>query len=237
MRGCAGFIACVVLFGASSVARAEGDQPGQGQPPPTDPFAGGGQPPPQPVEQPQPVQEQPVEEELVHDNQGRGREWGAHLVVPIFVTVEGDLTPGIGIQGRFGWEFPSGFILEGQIGYMMNWVSDTSAEDSMYSIYGGVGARYAFYNPSALVPFIGANVTLNYWSMDTTSGVNPFPSCPDCEVSGITVSFGGGAGVAYEISAQIAIEAGVNVMATIPGSVFPDVEVFVLPFIGATFYI
>src|SRR5262245_53370777 len=52
--------------------------------------------------------------------QGRGIEYGGHLVVPVWLTEDLINNPGIGFQGRVGWEFAGGFTAELIVGFMTN---------------------------------------------------------------------------------------------------------------------
>lgn len=222
-------VASLLVLSLAGVAQAEGPQPGpqpQYQPQPGQPQQGGVQV----------VEQQPAEQPRQN---GRGIEYGAHLIVPIW-TEEG-LDPGIGIQGRVGWEFPGGFTPELNIGFMYNGSSvsvdtnfdgipDTTVSGNFNDFWVGGGMRYVFLNPSAFVPFVGAGLALNVWGASCDG-------CTDSERK-ITLSFNGLVGFAYEITQQIALEAGVQVNYSLRGDVFADgfTPLWISPFLGGTFY-
>jgi len=180
--------------------------------------------------QPEPA---PEEQSGVH---GRGIEYGGHLVVPIFFDSDLNLLPGFGAQGRIGWEFPGGLTTELNIGAMYNLftsdVADLAGTSGISDLWVGAGARFAFYNPSALVPFIGAGVALNFWNVCKSDDATTVCAGE----SAITFGFNGLAGVAYEISPFIAIEGGVQVNYSLKGQAFNDNQLYLTPFLGGTLY-
>lgn len=216
-------VASLLVLSIASVAQAEGPQPQpQYQPQPGQPQQGGVQ-----VVEQQPAQAADTRQA------GRGIEYGAHLIVPIWTDSTLNLSPGFGVQGRVGWEFPGGLTPELNIGVMFNqWdigdVLGVSVSTNLTNFWVGGGLRYAFLNPSAFVPFVGAGIALNVWN------------CSDCTDSSarLTVSFNGLAGFAYEITQQIALEAGVQVNYSLKGEVFADgtTPLWISPFLGGTFY-
>lgn len=176
------------------------------------------------------VQEQPVMEQRAA---GRGIQYGGHLLVsvPVHGVFAEDFGPGFGIHGRIGWELPSGWSVELNLGFLYMTALDPDATafvDSVAgigSLYGGVGMRYGFLNPSALVPFIGAGLGLNFWvaGSDTcyqgNSGAVYAGSDVSCEdPSGRTYdTFGGvslmgnaSVGLIYELTTDLSVEAGVQ---------------------------
>lgn len=170
--------------------------------------------------------------------QGRGIEYGAHLVVPIPLhgVFSDDLGAGVGVHGRVGWELPGGFSFEANLGYLYFSVLDydlgsVDDNDSFSSLYGGVGARFAVLNPSAIVPFVGAGLGFNLWFVGTETGFRGRSGQTYCgsdfsctlaghEGEGTFGGFGlivnGAVGVIYEVTAQAAIELGAqcNFLAT-----------------------
>jgi hypothetical protein len=214
-----------------------------------------GEPQPQPAGQPQPgVQPQPVMQptEEPSAQQGRGIEYGAHLLVPIFLTNpvtrvrvddattrEGDVDAGLGlgIHGRIGWEFGAGFSIEANVGGLFSTVSGTIVDDgssfdpqlTLLSFWLGAGARFAILNPSAFVPFVGVGAGVHFWDF-----------CKDgdstCESNSISVAVNGVVGFAYEISPFAAIEAGLQTNVAFPGDAFTETEVYLMPFAGGTLY-
>jgi hypothetical protein len=197
----------------------------------------------QPVQQPaygQP-QQQPVQQQPVTAQQGRGIQYGAHLIVPVWLTdvrsaspslpgVSAD--PGIGIQGRLGWEFPGGFSTEFNIGYMINNVTTTdvgglSESEQLDAFWFGVGARYSLLNRTAWVPFVGVGLQLTGWGDATCSGT--------CSRS-YTLGINGIVGLVLEVSEFLGLEAGVQVMASSKGDAFADPQLIVSPLAGLTLY-
>lgn len=163
--------------------------------------------------------------------QARGVQYGASLMVPIWLGDAGDdLQPGIGVAGRIGWEFTPNLSAELTIGYQLNGVSSDSmfAEDidNLVDLWIGGGLRYSFVNPYAIVPFIGAGIQANIWS------------CTECDDGTITVGFNGTVGAIYEVTEFVGIEAGAQINATLDGDVvfFDGVELYVSPFVGVTLY-
>ncbi len=228
-------VASLFVLSLATVAQAEGPQPQPyGQPQPGQPGAQPGQPQPGGV---QVVEQQPAEQTR---QAGRGIEYGAHLIVPIWVDSNLNLDPGFGIQGRIGWEFPGGLTVELNLGVMFNGSSvtvydpfsmtTTTASGNFNNVWLGAGIRYGFLNPSAFVPFVGVGLAINDWGA----------SCDGCIDSSreITLSFNGLAGFAYEISQQIALEAGLQVNYSLKGDVFVgDVTpMWLSPFLGGTLY-
>jgi hypothetical protein len=194
-------------------------------------------------QQQQPVQEQPATEQA---QQGRGIEYGGYLFVPIFLTNPTGTdfvttNPGIGLMGRIGWEFGSGFTAEATIGGQWNSLSvefaGVTATGSFTNFFVGAGIRYSFLNASALVPFVGAGLQLNFWGVDRTD---------DGTVSttndSLAFGFNGMVGLAYELSADLAIEAGARIDFTTAGSTdgggtfFDGGQAYLSPFVGATLY-
>jgi opacity protein-like surface antigen len=233
----------VLVLSTTSSALAEGPQ---GQV-----MAPQGQQQPYYQQQPAPVEEQTAE-------QGRGIQYGAHVLFPFYVTNPiatadvdyGDGVPvpsdiyagfGLGIQGRVGWEFGYGFSAEVNLGILFNLLTaesfdgfDSGSVDAVLTTFWvGAGLRYAFLNPSAFVPFLGAGVSLNFWDL-----------CADdeavCETNVIGVVPNAVVGFAFEISPWAAIEAGLQANLAIGASEAfsddADLEVYLTPFAGGTLY-
>jgi hypothetical protein len=245
-------VVLALVLSPTVVARAEGPQPGQpGQPvivdPNTqqqvvaDPNAQYAQPQPQPV---------PDASGNVEAQQGRGIEYGAYLLVPIFLTNPSGraldsgpiaASPGIGVVGRIGWEFGGGLTLELTLGgHANNLSTDESGvtrSATVTNIFGGAGVRYSFLNASALVPFLGAGLQLNFWGSDNASD-GTVSTTNDYAALGLN----GVAGLAYELSVDLAIEAGVRAdFTTQPKNpageaFFEQGQLTLSPFFGATLY-
>ena len=190
---------------------------------------------------------EPVVTEAPNAQQGRGIEYGAHLLVPIFVTnpvavLDNGMTTGaadagfgLGLQARAGWEFGYGFSAEINIGGTFNTMNgeiggvDVDPDTSLYMLWIGAGARYSFLNPSAIVPFVGAGAGLLFQSFCP----NDAPSC-DLEPAATVNAL---AGVIYEVSPYLGLEAGLQANVVFANSsVFVDTEIFLSPFLGATLY-
>lgn len=184
----------------------------------------------QPVAQPGYVQ-QPVAQPATA-RQGRGIEYGAHLIVPVWIT---DLNPGvtadpgIGIQGRLGWEFPSGWSTEVNIGYMGNNVvtSGATSDATLDAFWFGAGLRYSLLNRTAWVPFVGAGLQLTNWGDAACSSA--------CDRS-YTLGVNGIVGLVFEVNEFVGIEAGVQVMASSKGRRFSRAQLIVSPLAGLTLY-
>lgn len=199
---------------------------------PLEPEAHGGEPvgmPPPGGGGAVPVEEQPqVQDQRA---QGRGIEYGGHLLVgvPLHGVFSNDFGVGFGIHGRIGWELPGGFSIEANIGFL--YLSALDPDATAYSedvagigaLYFGGGVRYAILNPSAIVPFVGAGLGLNYWvAGDSTayqgrSGQVYCGSGVYCDAgdgrtydqfSGLSLLANASAGIIYELTSDIAVEAG-----------------------------
>jgi len=241
MKGRIAWLSSILVLAFAGTAHAE---PPLGEAPAAQPVAQPvAQPTAQPVAQPaaqpvyaeqQPVQQQPVEQA---PRQGRGIEYGGHIIVPIWLTEPSQMdipiavSPGIGIQGRIGWEFPGGLTTELNVGGMVNALVDY--DETVNNVWLGLGARYAFFNPSAFVPFIGAGIKLNFWEF-CDAEVGGVGAC-DAERQ-LTFGFQGLVGAAFELSPFLALEGGVQVDATLPGNVFDETQIYLSPFAGATLY-
>lgn len=165
-------------------------------------------------------------------SEGRGIQYGAYLVVPYFIDRDLGLGPGWGFQLRVGWELPGGLSFE--LGWQLVSVKghDLAGDDlDLLAHYTTLGFRYAFLNPSALVPFIGGGAALSYWFFD-----------PSSDGGTGAVTFNAVAGFIYEVTAQVGVELGVQLDYTLSGEVgyFQDDEagpqLWMAPFVGATLY-
>ena len=119
------------------------------------------------VEEEDVPQEAIVERGYVH-GVGRGIQYGAHVISPIYLMAMdrggggGESLgpgPGAGLHGRVGWEFPSGFTVELYGGFAFNAldvvpgeVADRGHVLSQADL--GIGLRYMFFNETAVVPFV-----------------------------------------------------------------------------------
>lgn len=173
--------------------------------------------------------------------QGRGIQYGAHLVSPILLTdfVRSDVGErilpggGLGIRARIGWEFPSGFTAEIYGGLGVNGVDTEGMERSSSLITAdvGVGARYMFFNETAFVPFVQLGLGIRYYDIEWPSGAEE-----DGDPS-ITLPLHVAVGAQIELSPYFGIEFGVMADYAVGLDVLQD-GVFVLtPFAGVTLYV
>jgi opacity protein-like surface antigen len=240
----AAWLSMVLVLGASSVALAEGPD---GAPPPPPPGPPPGQMPA--YQQQQPGAPPGTEQPAATGTEGRGIEYGGHLVFPVFLSLDSadgdpESSVGIGIQGRIGWEFGGGLTAELNIGGMVNTLTfdyydpilglDIHAEGNLSNVWFGAALRYHFFNPSAIVPFVGAGLQLNVWDLCNTDESSCASDGKD--YSPVTFGLNGTAGVAYELSQQLAFELGLTFNWTTKGRVFNDPEMYVTPFLGGTLY-
>lgn len=201
------------------------------------------------------VEEREVEEEQVVERgyvrgQGRGIQYGAHLISPVYLT---DVTragtdgvdpadrlrvgPGAGLHGRIGWEFPSGLTLELFGGFAANGVDTqglTDVSNVFLRIDLGGGLRYLFFNESALVPFVGIGVQGSWFKFDWSS-----TDASGREVD-LTGTFGLHAvlGLQIELSPYFGIEVGCAVDYMFGLDLFGGAGLVGLrPFIGVTLYV
>ncbi|MDW8364112.1 MAG: outer membrane beta-barrel protein [Myxococcales bacterium] len=214
----------------------------QQQPVITDP--GTAPPPPGygPAPAPPPATAQPVAaaEPAPAPRQGRGLEYGGYLVFPIFVSGdERSIAPnvgfGIGLLGRLGWELEGGLTLEGHLGGQANVIEGSDATVNAGWIGGAV--RYSFLGESALVPFLSAGLQFTVWSV-TVCEEDAFGTtvCVDVSSEEATLGLHATAGLAYELSRELAFEGGVTFNYAFRGDAFYVNEPYVSPFVGLTLY-
>ncbi|GAB5542479.1 MAG: hypothetical protein RLO52_13425 [Sandaracinaceae bacterium] len=193
------------------------------------------------------VEESQAEEQVVErgyvQGQGRGIQYGAHLVSPIYVTdirrgVGGSeilgAGGGIGVQGRIGWEFPMGFTLEAIGGLAANGVDTLGMDDRSAVLLRfdvGLGARYMIFNATAFVPFIQVQAGLRFYNFEWTVGGG--------ETDGeLTLPLGGAIGAQIELTPFFGLEFGCAVDYSVtPGDWFAEGFVAVTPFAGVTLYL
>jgi hypothetical protein len=193
------------------------------------------------------VEEEQVEEEQVVERgyvqgQGRGIQYGAYLISPVYVSDiwrAGNDTQrllvggGAGVHGRIGWEFPSGFTLEVFGGFAANGV-DTQGVPEVSNIFlradAGVGGRYMFFNSTAFVPFVQLAVQGRwYWFDWSTSGE---------AIDGASgFALNGALGAQIELTPYFGIEAGVAVDYAFGHELFGEGLISIMPFAGATLYV
>lgn len=201
------------------------------------------------VEEAELAEEQVVERGYVR-GVGRGIQYGAHLISPVYVTsvlaqngegVDGTavgVDGGLGIHARIGWEFPSGFTLEVQGGLAVNAVPDADYEMSNAFTRGEVGlaARYMFFNDTAFVPFVEVGGALRWFFFDWRPSRTADPQTAG-EHENLTGAVKGAIGAQIELSPYFGLELGCAVDYTFAGAIFTEGFVSVTPFVGVTLYV
>lgn len=183
--------------------------------------------------QAQPQAAQPAEVE-------RGaRQSGLYLTVPLFLTKATDIdgvpwSPGfgIGIGGRFGWEFGM-LVPEVHLGIQTNFSGEADTS-RITAFHFSIGARLQFLNPSRFLPFVAVAFRGNFWA--------------DVDAAGISSEYvfnpaaSGTLGLAVELSESIGLEAAVDVVANFGlGNLASDTlldgtDVLFIPRLGGTLY-
>lgn len=198
------------------------------------------------VEEEQVRETQVVERGYVR-GQGRGIQYGAHLISPVYLTTvapPGGADPiavsgGLGLHGRVGWEFPSGFTIEVFGGFAANGVDRPSAfADSMSSAFTrvevGAGLRYMFINDTAFVPFVQVGASFRWFWFDYVDVTNRLQEI-DAE---LTAALHGAVGFQIELSPYFGIELGCAVEYTAWADIFSEPGlVSLMPFAGVTLYV
>lgn len=175
------------------------------------------------------------------------RQTGIYLTVPIFLTNPTDALDdrqnwdpgfGIGIGGRFGWEF--GMIVpEIHIGVqtnISNAVSPTEGPISrLTAFHFSLGARIQFLNPSRFLPFVAVAFRGNFWGYVTEDG---FGGSVEYDFN---PAASGTVGLAIELSQTIGLEAAVDVVANFglalsDQSVIGGTDLMLIPRLGGTLY-
>ncbi|MFW5876845.1 MAG: hypothetical protein ACOCXM_08920 [Myxococcota bacterium] len=182
------------------------------------------------------VEQGSPEAEAMTAEEGRGLEAGGHLLIPFYAD-RPELNPGIGVQGRFGWEFPHGFTVELNLGVQSNRFKEF--DRNLLAFWIGGGARYSFLNRSAFVPFVGLNLQVSFWQDCIFEG----GVCTD-ELNGAGLGVTPLAGVAWELGPRVGLEFGLQATMTFFADdnelvVFGNartVEAYLSPFLGGTFY-
>ncbi len=178
--------------------------------------------------------------------QGRGVQYGAHLVSPVYLS---SVTPsgatradapvpvggGFGLLARIGWEFPSGITLEVLGGFAANGVDTrgNAMSDVLMRADVGAGLRYMFFNETAFVPFVQLGGTVRWHFFDFVRAGNVEHASGDP-----TFAVHGAVGFQIELSPFFGIEAGCLVEWTAWGSTFEEPGyVSITPFAGVTLYV
>src|SRR5690606_20315350 len=146
------------------------------------------------------VEEQHVPESQVVERgtvraDGRGIQYGAHFISPVYVTRVGATgtsprpTPltvagGLGLQARRGREFPSGFT----------------------RVDVGAAARYMFFNDTAFVPFVELGAGLRWHFFDWRDASGQLRTAGEQE--NMTLALKGAVGAQIELTPYFGIEVG-----------------------------
>lgn len=176
--------------------------------------------------------------------QGRGIQYGAHIISPVYLTSVQPrngrpLQPsgGAGLLARIGWELPSGLTLEVAGGFAMNGLDRPAGFDELGSVFTraevGGGARYMFFNDTAFVPFVGIGGSLRWFWFDYLDAGGRVSAVNE-ELTG---AIQGAVGAQVELSPYFGIEAGVAVDYTFAASAFEEGFVALMPFLGVTLYL
>lgn len=174
--------------------------------------------------------------------EGRGLQYGAHLISPVYLTTvespEGyDLRQGggFGLWARIGWELPFGFTIEVLGGIAANGVDTAMLDTSNVFMRGdlGAGVRWMIFNDTAFVPFIQIGGTLRWFFFDWLLADET-----ERAVAGeLTGAIHAAAGAQIELSPYFGIEFGVAVDYTFAAEIFAEGLVSLMPFAGVTLYL
>lgn len=204
----------------------------------------GVQPQQQQQYQQQQVQPQPAQPAVAE----RGaRQTGLYLTSPIFLTDPsqpsgGSWDPGfgIGIGGRFGWEFGM-LVPEVHIGIQTNFSGATLIDaggtydaNRITAFHFSIGARLQFVNPSRFLPFVAVAFRGNFWGYTDEFGDGSVEYDFNPAASGTV-------GLAVELSQTVGLEAAVDVVANfgIAASnepILDGTDVLLIPRLGGTLY-
>lgn len=174
------------------------------------------------------------------------RQSGIYLTVPLFLTdptgpsdETWDPGFGIGIGGRFGWEFGM-LVPEVHIGIQTNISSANFVDEGPISrvtaFHFSIGARLQFLNPSRFLPFVAVAFRGNFWSYATEDG---FGGSSEYDFN---PAASGTLGLAVELSQTVGLEAAVDVVANFGigslgfDSVLDGTDVLLIPRLGGTLY-
>lgn len=173
---------------------------------------------------------------------GRGIQYGAHIISPIYLMrmergTDGEELghgPGAGLHGRIGWEFPSGLTLELYGGFAFNAVDavpreppDRSHVLSQADV--GLGLRYMVFNETAVVPFVQVGAGGRWFWFHWPNG--------DPVVAQGAFALTGAVGLQIELSPFFGLEAGALVDYTFGHDLFREGFVSITPFLGVTLYV
>jgi hypothetical protein len=98
----------------------------------------------------------------------------------------------------------------------------------------GAGARYLFFNETAIVPFVGLGVALHWWKL--TMPPPPPGGMRDKVSMELTLGFNGVAGAQIELARWVGIEIGAAFDFTLGFDTFRDPLFWITPFAGVTIY-
>jgi hypothetical protein len=177
-------------------------------------------------------------------DEGRGLAYGTHVVSPVYTTA---MTPtsaqplrpsaGAGLSAHVGWELPLGFTVELHGGFAVNAVDRPAGLDAMRSTItraeGGVRARYVVDLDAPVRPFVALGGTLRGYFFDYVDTEESLRAA-DGELAG---AIDATLGTLLELAPYFAIEAGLALDYTLPGSIFGDGFLALTPFVGARLFV
>jgi len=173
-------------------------------------------------------------------------EVGAELGVPVFIDQSvkfsrkqsdgsrypnGQIDVGVGLLARLAVTIRNSLSIEGLIGIQSHGVNDFADDASLTGLNFGLGARYSFYNDSALVPFVAAGLFVNTWNLRFTNANAEAQS--DTQAG---FGFRASVGALYETNKDFAIELGAHLNHQLSGGHFDQPLTWTTPFIGGIFY-
>jgi hypothetical protein len=192
------------------------------------------------IEESEVPEEQIVERGYVR-GEGRGVQYGAHFISPVYLTTvespEGyELRQGggFGLHARIGWEFPLGFTIEVAGGIAGNGVDTAMLDTSNVFMRAdaGLGVRWMIFNDTAFVPFVQVGGGLRWFFFDWLLADET-----ERAVSGeLTGAIHGAVGAQIELSPYFGIEFGLAVDYTFAAEIFAEGIVSLMPFAGVTLY-
>ena len=160
-------------------------------------------------------------------------------MVPVFASDATDLDGigwdpggGIGIGGRFGWEFGM-LVPEVHLGIHTNF-SGAADTNRITAFYFSLGARFQFLNPSRFLPFVAVAFRANFWGYTNNEGFSSVEYDFNPAASGTV-------GLAIELSQRVGLEAAVDVVANFginasDDPVLDGTDLIIIPRLGGTLY-
>lgn len=133
---------------------------------------------------------------LLEDSDTRGSASGSH-----------DFEPGWLGLGAIGYAFPSGFRVEGEVGYRRNNVDNGPGRAEAWSVMGN--ALYDFNTGTRFTPYVGAGIggaRLNFSNVATGS--------TSVDDSDTVLAYQGLAGVTYQLNTNVNLDLGYRYFTT-----------------------